>query len=316
MSRFIVAISAAAFLTACDSSNPFQDAELEVDVEEEATVEDDGTIFATELNEDLTGNAFAYDDQGTADPSDDTLLVNNVPFDNSDLTGGGYTRSTTTLPNAFDVYESNSGTSGSRQYFAVFQRAEYSEVAAIATGDYVAFGFGAATAQQLTDDNGIPAERPEFYTFTGDYAAVRVTTADGGEDDIEFITGDANLQVDILDFDVDGAVEGTIVNRDVYDVDGAFVTTLNDFVSLATADIDFSTGDIGSSTASSFEVVVDPDTGEPSLEEVTTGEWQGFFAGPNGEEIAGFVVLEGDTTAAEAEDVVRETGVFIVENTE
>jgi len=320
MSRLLTAIALSTVLAGCDSSNPFDDTndvdvEQETDVDGEETVADDGTIFATSLNADLTGDSFVYDDQGTADTSDDTLRVNNIPFDNSDISGGGYTASDVVLNNAFDVYESDAANAGTRQYYAVFQRATYSEVAAIGTGDYVEFGFGGATAQRLGDENGIPAERAAFYTFTGDYAAVRVTTNAGGSDDVEYVTGDAELNVDILDFDVSGAVEGVVDNRELFDVDGNSLGSLNDFVSLATAEIDFSNGDIGSSTAIGGQFVVN-DEGVAEVETITEGQWQGFFAGPDGDEVAGFVVLEGETTALEEPDVVRETGVFIVTNTE
>lgn len=316
MSRYLIATSVIAMLAGCDGTNPFMDEVIETDVETEETVADDGTIFATDLNADLTGNAFEYNDQGTDDTSDDILRVNNIPFDNSDISDGGYTRSAVTLPNGFDVYESNDSGTPTRQYYAIFQEATYSEVAAIGTGDYIGFGFGGAAAQQLTDDNGIPDERAAFYTFTGDYAAVRVTTNAGGSGDVEYITGDATLYVDILDFDVTGAVEGVIGNRELYDVDGNSLGELNDFVSLATAEIDFTTGDIGSSSATSSEFVTNELTGAPELTTVTDGSWQGIFAGPDGNEIAGFVVLEGSTTAAEVDDDARETGVFIVTNTE
>jgi hypothetical protein len=285
---------------------------IETGVPPEETVADDGTIFATDLNADLTADAFLYDDQGTVDPADDVLRINNIPFDNSDLSGGGYTRSATTLPNGFDVYESTTGGSPSRQYYAVFQRTTYAEVAAIGTGNYVSFGFGGATAQQLGASNGIPPERVDAYVFTGDYAAVRISTNVGGSGDVEYITGDATLFVDILDFDVNGAVEGNINNRELFDVNGVSLGMLNDFVSLGTADIDFTTGDIGSSIATSSEIVINPDTGAPEVSQPTSGDWRGIFAGPIGEEIAGFVVLEGTTTDAEVDDVVRETGVFIV----
>jgi hypothetical protein len=317
MRRLITAVAITAVLAGCDGENPFMD-EVEVEptietgVPPEDTVADDGTIFATDINADLTADAFSYDDQGTVDPADDTLRINNIPFDNSDISGGGYTRSAATLPNGFDVYESNASGMPSRQYYAVFQRLTYSEVAAIGTGDYNTFGFGGATAQQLDSTNGIPPESTSFYTFAGDYAAVRITTNAGGSDDVEYITGDATLFVDILDFDVNGAVEGVIDNRQLFDVNGNPLGLLTDFVSLATAGIDFTTGDIGSSVASGNEFVINPDTGAPELSNTTTGEWQGIFAGPNGAEIAGFVVLEGDTNEAEVDDIVRETGVFIV----
>ena len=150
----------------------------------------------------------------------------------------------------------------------------------------------------------MPAGRAASYTFTGDYAAVRIGTANGGTNDVQFVTGDAVLTADILDFDTNGAVGGFINNRELFASDGTALGPLNDFISLANADIDFDTATIDSSTASTQE----------SGAALGTGNWQGIFAGPNGEEIAGIVVIEGSKTAAEPTDTVRETGTFIVVN--
>ena len=283
-------------VAACGDGNPFDEAS-------QGGTTAPGVVFGTDLNEDLTMNALVYDDKGTADPSDDTLIINNLPFDNSDAQGGEYTR-TAALPNGFDRYESPlNGTPGERQYFAVFRRSAFAQAAAVATGDYIDFGFGGATAQQV-GAAGVPAARPATYTFSGEYAGLRITTDAGGADDVEFVTGDAELYVDILDFDINGAVEGIIDNRQLYASDGTFLGTLGDYLSLATADVDFTNATINSSEAFGLE----------GTEQLTNGNWQGVFAGPNGEEIAGIVVLEGSESTATSSDRVRETGTLIVVN--
>ena len=306
MIRTLFPVAALSLLMACGDGNPFFDDGL-TDGEAGGSGADSSAsnLYATELNADLTMNALSYNANAPGDPSDDTLTVNNLPFDNSDATGGGYTRNlSAALGGGFELYESNAtGAPGERRYFAVFKRSSISQVAAVGTGDYVGFGFGGATAQPL-GSIGIPDERPALYEFTGDYAAVRVTTLDGSVNDVEFITGDTTLFVDIADFDVNGAVEGLILNRVLYDSSGTQIGTLNDSISLATAEIDFSNGTIGSSTARGLE----------GLTELTTGNWQGIFAGPNGEEIAGMVVVEGTVASGADDDEVRETGVFITVN--
>lgn len=285
-------------VAACGDGNPFTQAPSAG-----GGATSSGVIFGTDLNDDLTMNGLVYQDNGTADPTDDTLVINNLPFDNSDVAGGAYTREGA-LPNGFDRYESPLlGNPGERKYFAVFRRTAFAQVAAVGTGDYIDKGFGGLTAQRI-GAGAVPAARPATYTFTGDYAAVRVTTLDGGEDDVEFVTGDATLYVDVLDFDVNGAVEGIVDNRELFDSAGNSLGTLNDFLSLATAEIDFANASINSSTASNLE----------GGNELGTGEWQGIFAGPNGEQIAGIVVIEGDVTSAEPNDTVRETGTLIVVN--
>lgn len=297
MIRAIAVIASLVSLAACGPTNPFDESGAE------AEDTSPNRLYATDLNEAMTMNALVYRDNGTADPTDDTLLVNNLPFDNSDVTGGDYTRAGA-LPNGFDRYESPvTGAAGERRYFAVFRRTALAQGAAVGTGDYVNFGFGGATAQRF-GKGGLPAPRPNSYTFTGDYAAVRITTLSGRTGDVEFVTGDATLFVDILDFDVNGAVEGIVNNREYFDVNGNSLGSLGDYLSLATADIDFTNSAINASEAYGYE----------GTEQRMTGQWQGIFAGPNGEEIAGIVVLEGNVTSAEPDDTVRETGTLIVVN--
>ena len=283
-------------VASCGDGNPFDETVNGADPSP-------GSAFGTELNDDLTMNALVYNDNGTADPTDDTLIINNLPFDNSDATGGGYTR-VGTLGNGFDRYESPlNGTPGERQYFAVFRRTNIAQSAAVATGDYVDFGFGGLTAQQI-GPAGVPAARPATYTFNGEYAGLRITTDAGGANDVEYVTGDAELYVDILDFDTNGAVEGIIVNRQLFDVNGNPIGALPDYLSLATAEVDFTNATINSSEAFGIE----------GTTQLTNGRWQGVFAGPNGEEIAGIIVLEGAETSATDSDSVRETGTVIVVN--
>ncbi|WP_137702163.1 HupA family protein [Marimonas lutisalis] len=249
------------------------------------------SLFATALNEDLTMNSLEYRDNGTVDPSDDTLLINNLPFDNTNESEGGYTYTEPPLPNGFSRYESPIVPVGEVQYFAVFRRSGYAQVGAVASGDYASYGYGGAAAQRF-DAAGVPAERAEAYSFSGEYAAVRVTD---GTDVVEYVTGEVNLQADITDFDNIGAVVGDITNRQLYDVNGNQLLVLTDVVNLDVAEIDFSNAAIRSS---------DANNGSGGL----SGSWQGIFAGPNGEEIAGIVVLEG---TAEKPNPVRETGAFI-----
>lgn len=287
-------------LAACGDGNPF----FPVAADETAGADPTAgtsSVYGTGLNAALTMNALDYDDQGTADPSDDLLIVNNLPFDNTDISGGGYTRAGTV--GAFDLYESpSSGGVGDRKYFAVFQRTAYAQAAAVGTDDYIGFGFGGATAQQI-GATGTPAARPAFYTFTGDYASVVVVRPDAGGGALGYVTGDAELYVDILDFDT-GSVEGIINNRQMFDETGALLGPLAGYIALGTAAIDFNNDLTVTSTA---EAVGPADTGG-------TGQWSSVFAGPNGEQIAGIVVIEGSMPVTA--DPVRETGVFIATNTE
>jgi len=294
MIRIFATIGLTGFLAACAPGNPF----FPVAVVEDKADTSVSNLYATATHDDMTMNALRYDDNGTpGDTSDDVLLINNLPFDGTDGTSGGYARMAGgALPGSFEVYESP--VTAERRYFAVFRRTANSQVAAAGTGDYLEFGYGGATAQRLSGSTLLPANGE--YTYTGEYAAVRITTLTGGRDDVEYITGQATMLVDITDFDITGAVEGTINNRFLYDSYGTLIGGLDDFVTLATADIDFDNKLTLSSTATGYDTT-----------QLTSGKWQSIFTGPNGEEIAGFVFLEGNVAAGADDDIVRETGVFI-----
>lgn len=142
MWRSFITIGALVGLTACGDGNPFT---------EQATDETTGplTVNGTELNEFLTGDGFAYNDNGTADPSDDTMIVNNIAFDNSDTSGGDYTFQRA-LPSGFSLYESPLlNIPDERRFFAVFKRSEHAQTTTVATNDYIGFGFGGLTAERL-----------------------------------------------------------------------------------------------------------------------------------------------------------------------
>jgi hypothetical protein len=263
----------------------------------------DGSVYATELNADLTMNSLRYD----ADA--DELIVNNIPFDGDSGPDGQarYVRAGS-LPNGFNRYESiETAETGRRQYYAVFRQSAsgQAQVGAVGTNEYVDFGFGGATAQRTRASINLPS-RGE-YVYTGEYAAVRIyneTLPGAPSPGVQYITGTANLEVDILDFDETGAIEGRIFDRVLYDINGNQLGLLNDDIALATASIDAETRTILSSTATGRELV-------PGLPGITSGNWSGVFAGPNGEEIAGIVVLEGTTGTATGSGSVRETGVFV-----
>lgn len=297
MIRILLTASTLGLLAACSGGNPL------FDEGNDGSDPNPDNYYATELNADLTMNAAVYDDNDSpGDPTDDKLIINNLPFDGSDAQGNGYARMNgAALAGGFDAYESvGAGEPGDHKYFAVFRRTDNSQVAAVGTGDYVGFGFGGATAQRIGNTT-LPGSGE--YTYTGEYAAVRITTLDGGADDVEFITGDVTMAIDFGDFDLTGAVEGIINNRDLYDNTGTWVAALDDYISLATAEIDFDNQLTLVSTATGYEIVGDV--------EITNGQWQSFFTGPNGEELAGFLVLEGSVPSGGDDDTVRETGVFI-----
>lgn len=286
-------------LAACDG-NPFVDTPGSDGGDPDP---DTGTsaLYGTEIEEDLTMNSLEYDE------ANDELIVNNIPFDGNSATNGQarYVRVGGLGASAFARYESvETAETGRRQYYAVFRRSTSGEAqaAAIATDEYVGFGFGGVTAQRTRASINMPGEGE--YVYTGEYAAVRAfdESQAGAPGSVQYVTGTVELDVDIADFDVTGAVEGIIRNRTLFDENGNQIGALGEFLSLATGEIDFELEQITQSTAALF-----PSGGGEAL---ASGSWAGVFAGPDGNEIAGIVILEGTVTEDGDSGTYRETGVF------
>lgn len=277
---------------------------------------DPDNLYASELDgvsDDLQADGMAYD------PATGELVFNNLPFDSEKLTGGEnvyvnnapVTAALAGTGSGFTAYANAAGPRPASQYYAVFRRSDdlYSQVGAVGTDRYLSFGFGGAAAQRLSGKGELPQDN-DSYVFNGEYAAVRTVVNETTGTRIEYVTGTSRIEVDILDPDVTGAVEGLILNRRFFDANGIEIPELADadYLTLRTADINFDNWTISASGASS---VLDGEEG-------MTGQWGGLFAGPNGEEVAGIVIVEGDGpvgidpgTGEYVTKPVRETGGFI-----
>lgn len=284
------AIAALMGLSAC-GGNPW--------VEEDGGESDasGGAVYGAAMNGDLTMNSMVYD------PDTNELIVNNIPFDGAGAANGQATYAQTgTLPNSgFARYEN---TEGDIAYFAVFRRSTSGAVqaGAFATSGYIDFGIGGAAAKRATADVNLPDSGE--YTFTGQYAAVRVyANSATSPNEVQFVTGDARILLDFGDYDTIGAVVGTVTNRQLYDGAGDLIGPMDDYIALATGEIDRETGTVGVTQAAGISTT--------TADELTSGNWQAVLGGENGTEIAGIIVLEGASDDDGTEEV-RETGVLIV----
>lgn len=281
MIRILMSIAAMASLVACGDGNPFSAAA------DDSSDDSTDNFYGADLNADLTMNNLSYD--ATADE----LIINNLPFDRDD---GRYTHiSGVSLSNNFQAYESELISGSGSGYYAVFRRSAsgYSQAAAVASNRYVGYGFGGATAQRLNTLTTLPTTG--VYGFTGEYAALRVSDAGVHQ----FVSGDASMVIDMDDFDTTGAVEGVILDRKLYDSSGAYLSDIAGYISLATAGIDFDAATTTVSTATEYDGVGD---------DIASGKWKSVFAGPDGEELAGILVIENST------DKYRETGAFVTKD--
>ncbi|WP_298257022.1 hypothetical protein [uncultured Litoreibacter sp.] len=244
----------------------------------------------------LVANTMEFDDQGTADPSDDTLNINNIPFD----TETGFYNRAATLPNGWGLYESDErGQSGRLRYSAMFNRSASGNVegGVAASPDWLGTANNAG-ALVRRNNSAISLPVNGIIQYTGTYGGIRELDNDvvGGAG-IELVTGDASVLIDFDDFDITGDIVGFITNRQVYDADTQALLGTLASVSLAEAFINRTDATIDESTA----VAVDG---------TLNGTWEGVFGGANGEEIAAYVILNGTTPVTAAE--VRELGVLLV----
>ncbi len=331
MYRIFAALALTGVLSACDgntlSSGDDDDAGIGIGAQpliDEPEPADDGSdpdadpdpdnLYASELDgtdDQLTVNAMSFD------PATGEVVFNNLPFDSNVQVAGEnvYTRDATVsaalAATGFDGYRNASGPRANSQYFAVFRRSPsgYSQVGAVGSDRYIGFGFGGAAAQRLEGSGALP-ETNDSYVFTGEYAAVRTVVDETTGTRMEYVAGTSIIEVDIQDFDVSGAVEGLIVNRSFFDANGVAIPELTnaDYITMKTAEINFDNWTITSSDASTVL----------EGEEQQTGNWGGLFAGPNGEEVTGIVVVEGDGPVGidpESGEYIlqeiRETGAFV-----
>lgn len=260
--------------------------------------EDDGASTAPSNVEIYVGDE---DDMNNLvyDADNDELIINNLPFDGVD---GRYVNVGTTALANFQVYASqSSGETGQLQYYAVYGEGDYGHAGAAGTDAYRQYGHGGAVIARNSANVDLPVGRGELQ-YTGSYAGLRVTDDEVGVgSSITLSDGDVTINVDLLDFDVTGAVSGLIDNRSQYTTDGTFIGSLEAIVLNETATI--SSDGIIEGTANTYA----------GVDTLQSGEYKAVFAGPNGEEIIGTVRITGEVDDADADaGTVQETGVFIV----
>lgn len=240
------------------------------------------------------------------DSTNDQLIINNLPFDGVNglyVNNGQGTVNGTGPINGFGVYESQSvGETGQFQYYAVFRESGNVRGGAAGTGDYASFGHGGAMIGRNAAPNSLPIGRGELI-YTGLYAGIRIIdqNSPGGSADVQMTSGDATLLVDLLDFDVTGSIVGFINNRTYYDVNGNLLGTLPT-INLNEGSVISTDGRFTGGTVTSYDSSGDP---------LQTGTFEGLFAGPNGEEIVGAIILTGPAVEGSAIES-QETGIFIV----
>ncbi|WP_438991398.1 hypothetical protein [Lentibacter sp.] len=275
MKRFAAVLATLSFLGACsgDGTNPFDPPT--------AATTDPSTInnkYLFDLTDKLTMNSVTYDQ------TNNELLINNLPFD-----GPSQRYEHRRLQNGVDVFRSiQTPTTGRVRSYAVFMKNANAEVTAAVGETWAGFGYAGANVKRAA--YGLPSGVGE-YVYLGTYGAVR-TRDDGPR--LELVTGDVELLLDTGDFDpttsaadsdttLEGAIVGSVRNRLRTDPDGNAISNQLPNISLVLVQYDPATGSFVDGEVTTYF----------GLDVRDTGEWEGLISGPQGETLAGYVVMTG-----------------------
>jgi len=223
-------------------------------------------------------------------PSSDTLTINNLPFD----LRGTYDRLPGVSVNGFPVYMNDGG---DEIYLAIFGTGPSGTVegGVVGTGGYVDFGYGGTVFRST----GASLPQVGEATFTGDYAGMRIYQGTGV---VHFVTGDLDLRIDFDDFDVVGAVDLTITDREAWTTGGTSAGVLP-YLSGSTTQL----SGIRMKSTAIAEI-------DGAGNTVAQGETAAIFGGTIGTgldgEVAGTLTIQGPD-ALGGPNEVKETGFYV-----
>ena len=296
-----------------------------VDGTEDATANDaivryepsdgEGSGYATgyaydEGTDTFTVDNLAFDGDNTYTAEDDPDIIANIPFSvyenasvfNDSTTGVPITQ----FPHKI-IYGVSTNTDGDGN--------PTTEFAIVRTGAYLGYGFGGFLYQR---GGGVTLPTTGQADYTGQYAALRDFDGMTG---LEFATGDMNVSIDFEDFDSGDAAQGTVTNRQIFDIDGnditaSMITALETeyggtYAALPTLTFNVGPGVLDSAgelqgTLSSYLVDGDGDT-----QQFESGNYYALLSGDGADEIVGVLVVEADDPRY-TNVTVRETGGFIL----
>lgn len=343
MSRFILPFAALLALAACDGPAVVEGANPPPPPEEETPDLPPGTenptstsdITRYEALDEATGSGYAQD--FTYDAASDTFSVDNLAFDGANT----YTRIADSALGAFAaspfrVYEAPTTALDSVTGVKIDQflhRAivgssatdaddtEFVEFAIVRTGSYRDFGFGGFIYSR---EGGVRLPLPTTgqARYEGDYRGLRDFNNRTG---IEYVAGQAFLDIDFEDFNDGDAVKGRVFDRSIFDVNGNDITAAviaglqstydNPAISaLPDLVIDVGPGSIDGNGEITGSIASSVLNGDGALETLDTGKYYALLSGTDidgGNEVVGIVVVAGDDPRYK-DVTVRETGGFIL----
>lgn len=268
----------------------------------------------------------------TYDAAANTYTVDNLAFDGANNYRQRPAAPVRTL-GSYGVYEASRTETDPQTGVAIPQfqhrllagrsRTGRTEFAIVRTGAYRDYGFGGFVLRR-NDAVGMPASQQAAYS--GDYAAVRDFSGAGG---LEYATGTMDVAIDFEDFNAGDAVQGTVSNRQIFDVNGVNITgqvlaAMNakydernvaaDMTELPVLLFKVGPGVIdanGEINGLLDSTVVNYNGTRPTPEVYEDGKYYAIVSGTNADEVVGIVVVEAEDPRADGV-TVRETGGFIL----
>ncbi len=282
MGGFRTALAAVLLVAAC-GGNPFlleDQTETPTDLDpQDPNIVSVNNKFAWDPKNDLTMNAVTYD------RANNQLVINNLPFDGPD----GRYDNVFTMVNGARAYASRAtATTGKIKHYAVFIESDFMQATAAAGVNWVQYGNAGANINRSAFRLPTDGE----YVYAGTYAANRTFDSRSG---IELVSGDVELLVDVSDFDPVNGIQGDIIGR-VYNRTRVDLTTGAAYgdalpqISLVEVSFNTEFGTFGDEDEGSLGEVV---TATPSGGLWSEGTYGGLFGGPVGEELGGYLVMEG-----------------------
>ena len=275
--RVFSLLATTALLSACGGSNPFIDNNTD---ETPAEVETDdpstsNSLFLFDQANGLTLNDVVFDPANGGE-----LIINNLPFDGPT---GRYTK----LRDQGDaaVFRNvQTATTGVLDYYAVYVHRNDVQAFAAIGEDWADFGYGGANLKR-TGFN-LPQGVGE-YIYTGKYAGLRKLQDSTAAHRLEIVTGDAEILLDVLDFDPQGNILGAITGS----VTDRKRTTIGNTALIDLPRLNLKLVSFDGPTAT-FKDGIAGTVGLNGSDR-DTGTFQGFFGGADGSEIAASIMVEG-----------------------
>ena len=247
--------------------------DVEVPVDEASDVCVGAFVCAGDLTD------VAFDDNGTpGDPTDDTLTLTGLPFDDDPL-GAVYAYSGNDTANGFPIYI-NTNPTIFNQYLAIIRDTTGGEMTlgVVTIEGYQDFGYRGAWFELNDVTTSIP--NLELVEYTGEYTGFMVFDGSGNQ---YVTTGDVTMEVDFTD----SVLKGFIDNRTIQTVAGTDVPIPNpDVTGIPTLVLNDTT-----ITDGTFSGTVNSYADELVYE---TGSYQGWFGGTGATSVGGLIEAQGD----------------------